>query len=532
MQLADTITWQNTNLLPALVKDYLANNPTIRHLYTHEPRIESIDAAIAARKTYTTDRKMLVEEITAQYSSIVSTDLVKSNIQALGNENTFTVTAAHQPALFLGPLFTLYKIAGTINLCQQLKARHPELNFVPVFWMGSEDHDMEELGNTVVNGTPLAWSVEAKGPVGRLDADLLKAPLEMLNNISANTAALTMLQDCLALSTTIGGFTQRMLSQLFGDYGLVVVNQDNVSFKHRFSVTMLEDIFEQTAAKTLLNTIQFLDQHYKVQVQPRDINIFYLSPGSRERIYFEEVTQTYRVNKLDKHWTAEALREELMAHPERFSPNVVYRPLLQEMVLPNLAFVGGSGELSYWLEYKDLFAHYRVPMPMLVMRNGAVLLPKSAVQKMDKLKITMQDLFVPLEALITRFVKANTINDTSLADEQAQIAAIYATLADKAEAIDPTLKNSVGAEQQKVLSSLANLEAKLLKAEKRKQETAVTQVRHLHAVVFPEGVFQERVANFVPYYSNDFIALLIRTMNPLLQDVKVMVPGDAEMQSG
>ena len=528
MQLATSISWSQTRLLPSLVSDYLANHPAVRHFFTHEPNLASFEAAMAARATFATDRAMLVKELSAQYARLETTPQVKANMEALGEENTFTITAAHQPALFLGPLFTLYKIAGTISLCKQLKAKHPEANFVPVFWMGSEDHDMEELGNTVVNGTPLAWTADAQGPVGRLDAAILQAPLAELKKISANKAALDLLESALAQSPTVGAFTQALLNGLFAEYGLVVVNQDNAAFKQRFAATMLEDIFEQRATNVLAPAVQFLDQHYKAQVQPRDINIFYLSPGSRERIYFDETTATYRVNKLDQQWTADALREELAAHPERFSPNVVYRPLLQEMVLPNLAFVGGAGELSYWLEYKDLFTHFRVPMPVLVMRNGALLLPKSAVQKMEKLKLTVADFFEPIEALIIRYVKANTTVDTSLAVEQAAVSAIFAALADKAEAIDPTLKNSVGAEQQKALAALVNLEAKLLKAEKRKQETAVNQIRNLHGVIFPNGTLQERVANFVPYYSPSFIALLVETLNPFEHDLKVFVPKEAE----
>jgi uncharacterized protein YllA (UPF0747 family) len=180
MQLATSISWSQTRLLPSLVSDYLANHPAVRHFFTHEPNLASFEAAMAARATFATDRAMLVKELSAQYARLETTPQVKANMEALGEENTFTITAAHQPALFLGPLFTLYKIAGTISLCKQLKAKHPEANFVPVFWMGSEDHDMEELGNTVVNGTPLAWTADAQGPVGRLDAAILQAPLAEL----------------------------------------------------------------------------------------------------------------------------------------------------------------------------------------------------------------------------------------------------------------------------------------------------------------------------------------------------------------
>jgi bacillithiol biosynthesis cysteine-adding enzyme BshC len=484
MQLSTTISWQNTRLLPALVSDYLANNDTLRHLYEHVPTLDSLKSAMLARANFATDRAMLVAELNTQYSRLEIAPSVKRNIEVLAEANTFTVTAAHQPALFLGSLFTLYKIAGTINLCRQLKAKYPEANFVPVFWMGSEDHDMDELGNTMVNGTPLAWTAEARGPVGRLAATILQTPLEELKKISANTAVLDLLEKTVAQSATVGEFTQSLLNSLFGVHGLVVVNQDNRAFKQRFAAVMLEDIFEQRAAKILPSTVRFLEQNYKAQVQPRDINIFYLTIGSRERIYWDEATLSYRVNKLDKQWTAEQLRKEMAECPENFSPNVVYRPLLQEMILPNIAFVGGAGELSYWLEYKELFAHFGVPMPMLMMRNGAVLLPKSAVQKMEKLKLSVTDFFEPLEGLITRYVKLNTTADTSLAAEQSAISAIYTALASKAEAIDSTLKSSVGAEQQKVIAALVNLEAKLLKAEKRKQETAVNQIRNLHTVIF------------------------------------------------
>lgn len=515
MQVMNTIPISNTGLLPALVNDYLAANPKVAHLYKYQPNIDSFKQIIADKQRDVTDRVLLADVLQTQYADIETSDFVTQNILSINRENTFTVVAAHQPALFLGPLFTIYKIAATVNLANQLKQQYPEYNFVPVFWMGSEDHDIDELNNTNVNGKKLQWADGASGAVGRLNSDLIQPLIDELKSAAGENDAVKLIEDGVAKHSTIGKFTQYLINALFKHHGLVVIDQDDERLKRRLIEVLIDEAMYSRANEVLADNIQFLEENYKAQATPRDINIFYLGDGYRERIVFDAEKQQYFVNNKALFFTRTELINEISNYPENFSPNVFFRPLYQEILLPNLAFVGGAGELSYWLELKPLFEYYKVNYPALIMRSMAAIVPPSVNNKLDKLGLAVADFFGDIEQLIKDFVVRNTGSSTSLAEQKEKVQLLYDEISAQAEMVDPTLVQSVAAEKQKALTALDNLEGKMIKAEKRKQETAVNQIRSIHGVLFPNGMLQERTENFIPYYTPSFIDECVANLNPL-----------------
>jgi len=280
-----------------------------------------------------------------------------------------------------------------------------------------------------------------------------------------------------------------------------------------------DEVFNSRAESVLKDNLQFLEANYKVQAQPREINFFHLGEGYRERIV--KHGDGYAVNNTDVKFTAEELTTLIKEEPESFSPNVMFRPLYQEMILPNLAFVGGSGELSYWLELKPLFEYYNVNFPALIMRNSATIAGGAVLNKLQKLQMNATDFFGDIEELVKDYVRRNSTADTSLEAERASLEKVFEAIVAKAETVDPTLKQSAAGELQKALNALANLEGKMLKAEKRNQETGVNQLRSVHASLFPEGTLQERRENFMPYYTAEFINTMVETLNPLDGEFKV-----------
>jgi uncharacterized protein YllA (UPF0747 family) len=188
--------------------------------------------------------------------------------------------------------------------------------------------------------------------------------------------------------------------------------------------------------------------------------------------------------------------------------------LYQEVILPNLAFVGGAGELSYWLELKPLFDYHKVNFPMLVMRNSAAIVTAPVQKKLEKLGLQPAGLFGEIEPLINTYIQQSLSEEATLSSQKEQLALLYDAVLAKAEAADVTLKQSAAGEKQKALAALDNLEAKMLKAEKRRQETTVAQIRSVHAALFPENNLQERRENFMPYYSPTFIDDVVAQLNP------------------
>lgn len=516
MTLLQSVDIAETGFLPSLVKDYLAGDEKVKGLYTYYPEIASFKQIIADKQKDNTNRDLLVSVLRAQYAELANHDFVSNNITSLLSDNTFTITAAHQPILFTGPLFSIYKISSAINLANQLKATYTDYNFVPVFWMGSEDHDMEELSNTTVNGTRYQWQ-EGSGPVGRIDSKVITASLAELKAAIGENDAVRIIEEALLKCNTVGKLTQYVINEVFKQHGLVVINQDDVALKQSFIEVIIDEVTYSRAATVLVPTITYLDANYKAQAKPRDINFFYLGSGYRERVIYDADKQQYSINNQNISFTKSELVNEISNYPENFSPNVFFRPLYQEMVLPNLAFVGGAGEISYWLELKPLFEYYKVNYPALIMRSMAAIVQPSANNKLQKLNLQFVDFFKDVELLVNEYIKQNTGSATSLDEQKQQVQQMFDAIALKAEAVDVTLVQSVAAEKQKALTVLDNIASKMLKAEKRKQETSVNQIRSVHTALLPNGSLQERVENFIPFYSPAFIETCVHTLDPLKQ---------------
>lgn len=522
----EEINLVDTGLLPPLVSNYLKGEERLTPLYKYKPALASFGQVIADKKNDTIDRSLLVQVLNEQYANMATTAQVTANINALAEPTTFTVVAAHQPCLFLGPLYNVIKIACAINLTRQLAATYPGYKFVPVFWLGSEDHDIEELNHVTIGGKLYEWKEPVSGAVGRIDSAVMKELLpDLMEQLGAAHPVVGMLQNGLEQFNTFGSFTQYLANELFKEEGLVVLDQDHPKFKRRFTQVITDELLHSRASSLLQHNVAFLEQHYKAQAKPRDINFFYLGEGFRERIIKNE--SGYSINNREIQFSKEEIVSEIAQNPERFSPNVILRPLYQEMLLPNLAFVGGAGELSYWLELKPVMDYYKVNFPMLVMRNSAFIVPANFTGKLQRAELSLLQLMGDTEKLLAQRAKEKAGNDISLAEEKKAVDALFESIVAKAEATDATLKQSALGEKQKALNALETLEGKMLKAEKRKLETFQNQVQALKSTLFPSGNLQERVEGFVAFYEPDFIATLAQQLNPLDFSLKGFVQNPA-----
>jgi bacillithiol biosynthesis cysteine-adding enzyme BshC len=504
-----------------LVADYLKAKPALRHLYNYDLNLDSFAQIMSDKPKEVIDRKLLVSVLNKQYESVNVTAATRRNIDSLAQSNTYTITAAHQPCVLLGPVFNIYKIASTINLTQQLKAKYPDQNFVPVFWMGSEDHDFEELGTTNIYGKKIEWPAQAgeAGAYGRRKLDSFHTVLDEATQILGDSSKdlIDKLRSGLSTFKTFGPYTRFLINELFGEFGLVVIDQDDAALKKQFSPVIADEVKHSSAIKALDDNLKWLTANYSVQATPRGINLFYLSDNSRERII--RTDEGFEVNNTSIRFTAQEMEELVNTKPELFSPNVILRPVYQEMILPNLAFIGGAGELSYWLELKPVFEHHKVNYPALIQRASVTVLSSSIQKKLDKLGLKPEKFFEDIEDTIKCFVKAKLSDEVQLGAEKQQIESLFNNIATKAEVVDPTLKGAVLAEKQKQLNAIEALEGRILKAEKRKQEEAIAQIRAVHQTITPDGNWQERVENFLTFYSKDpnFVREIVSIADPMEQ---------------
>jgi bacillithiol biosynthesis cysteine-adding enzyme BshC len=491
---------------PKLFLDYISKNENLEKFYNQYPDIEGFSKVIEARQFSDSKRKTLINVLEKQYQSIEN----KPNFSLLLEKNTFTVTTGHQLNIFTGPLYVIYKIVTIINLAKRLKAEFPIYNFVPVYWMASEDHDFAEIASFNLFGKTHKWETEQKGAVGRMNPAELQAIFDELPEKPA------LFEEAYLKNTTLSDAVRQYMHQLFGNEGLVCLDADELALKASFSNIIKDDLLNNTANKIVHQTSEELNaMGYHTQISPREINFFYLQNGLRERIVFENAR--FKVLNSELSFSQEEILQILDNQPDKFSPNVVLRPLYQETILPNLAYIGGPSEVPYWLQLKGIFEHYGEQFPLLMPRNFALVVNQASQKRMDKLGITADELFADEVTLRRSFVERNSENSLSLAFEIDDVNEIFERILRKSVAIDQTMKGPVEAEKVKIIASLENLEKRIKKAEERNQETSVTQLLALKQKLFPDGGLQERKENFLNFYLNDnlFITKLLAEFEPL-----------------
>ena len=501
--IASRLSYVQTGYFSRIAADYLSGDEKLSSFYQHVLSIEGMHSSIESRKQFSTNRELLVTELTKQYADITSTDAVKDNIHKLLSPNTFTVCTAHQPNIFTGPLYFIYKILHAAKLCTTLKREIPEYNFVPVYYMGSEDADLDELNNITVQGNKLVWQTKQTGAVGRMkvDDELLKMITVINGQISVLPYGKELVQlfiDCYKRGKTIQQSTFELVNKLFGEFGVVVLIPDNASLKAAFAGVIEKELIEEFSHPLVKETADKLNEHYKVQASGREVNLFYLTDDKRERI--EKISSEFLVHGSELRFGKEEILDELKKYPERFSPNVILRGVFQETILPNIAFIGGGGEVAYWLELKKVFEATGVPFPMLILRNSFLLLNNEQKKKATKLELSAADLFLPETELINRLVRKQSSHILLLNDEIAAMQKLYQQMQLKAEPIDKTLLQHIESLQKKALHKLEELEKKMLRAEKRKYEDEHRQISSLKQALFPNSL-QERAENFCYYYS-------------------------------
>ena len=297
------------------------------------------------------------------------------------------------------------------------------------------------------------------------------------------------------------------INELFADRGLIVLIPDNASFKQVMAPVFMDDLLQQVPSSIVKKTINELEKNYKVQANPREVNLFYLLENSRERIE-KTGEDEWSVIGQEIRFSKESLLKELEEHPERFSPNVILRGLLQETILPNIAFIGGGGELAYWLELKALFNHYKIPYPVLVLRNSFLLVEEKWKHKINNLGIDFHATFSNEEQLLKGIVLRDTSNTLSLKEHVDKLRKVYEEMRSISDQVDHSLDAHVAAIEHKAISVIHALEKKLMRAEKRKFEAEKRQLHAIKSALFPKNNLQERVENFMPYYARHGAAFI------------------------
>lgn len=516
------VSFESTGAFTPFFLDYIRQKESLRPFYNAFPELKNFADQLALKQVFPAgNRKTLVQVLQQQYINVPAAQPVKNNINNLGDNNTFTITTGHQLNIFTGPLYFIYKIITVINTCKKLSVAYPGYRFIPVYWMASEDHDYDEIKSFRLYGKNYTWQTSQQGAVGRFTTHDLKT---LFSEIPGD---IVLFKEAYTRFKKLSDAVRFYINALFGEYGLVVIDGDNRELKKLFSSVITDDLINHSAKNLVDQTNAKLEQGgYKTQVFCREVNLFYLDDGLRSRI--EKTGDRYRVVDTALSFTAAEIEKLIQESPEKFSPNVCLRPLYQEIILPNLAYVGGPAELVYWLQFKGMFDFYKVPFPVLLPRNFALMINHEQFRKFQKTGIELSDLFKEKSALLNHTAIKFASDKIQLNGEKEAIINQFNAIKNHAKSVDKTLEPMVAAETKRAINSLEKIEQKLLRAEKRRQADRLRQVEELKDALFPNGGLQERTDNFLNFYQTDpqFIHKLVKNFNPFDFRFNVLVEND------
>ena len=498
-----TIPFLNIESIPVLIKDFLGKNiPGFEASVFGE---ENIERQFEAKKnSYSSNsRQILFEVLKEQHSVSHLSEKQNFNLSSMGDENTFTVTTGHQLNLFSGPAFFIYKILQTIKLADYLNQKFPQRKTVPVFWMATEDHDFEEINHFKTEHNYYETQGKSGGAVGKIvveDQFFIENFEEEFKDAVFGTELILLLKKAYKKGNTLSQATRILVQELFSEYGLLILDGDDRRLKAEMKSVFKNELLDQRLFQTTKETVTYLSEKYgKVQVNPREINLFYLN-GTRDRIEFAE--DKFNIVDKDLTFTREEILAELENYPEKFSPNALMRPVYQETVLPNLVYIGGNAEIMYWLELKNYFKDIEVPFPVLIPRNSILFLTEKTLHKADKLGLKIEDFFQNFSHVTKEILLEDNQILSLLKKEEIVIENNFEELSALAATTDQTFGNLVQAEKTRQLKSFNRMKKRLLRAEKIKQNEKLTQLEDLFLKVHPGKNWQERSFNFSVFYAD------------------------------
>ncbi len=523
---SNEIPFGETGYFTPIILDYLAQKKELKPFYGHFPNLENFGKQIAKKQFPLGNRLILSAALRRQYAHLSPSLDTIANITALENSNTYTVTTGHQLNLFTGPLYFLVKIIDTIKLARQLADKFPDNYFVPVYWMASEDHDFEEIASFRFRNKKFDWEHLTGGPVGRFDTkgldEVCKKFADELGPGSRADDLHRLFADAYLNHDNLTDATRFLANELFGHYGLVIVDGDDPDLKRIFSPLVSRELETGFSFDAVTRTNEALA--YPAQVHARQINLFYMMDGLRNRIVRDQ--NGFSVVDSDIRFTHEAMMNELSGHPERFSPNVILRPLYQEVILPNLCYIGGGGEIAYWLQLKKMFDIAKIDFPILMVRDSVLMASEKQDRRRRALNLEWSELFLPdtdFQAIVTR---RHSKIQLDFSDLRSALENQFGRLLEVSKQTHPSYLGAIRAQQARQLKGLANLEKRLLRAEKKNLAEIVGRAMALKRELFPGGGLQERQANFAQFYldlGDGLITRLMEELDPLNPGFRIMV---------
>ncbi|MCT4663958.1 MAG: bacillithiol biosynthesis cysteine-adding enzyme BshC [Flavobacteriales bacterium] len=489
------VSYNHFPILSPIIKDLVEENDQLKPFIRDFASVESL-LHYAENRTFSNEQRVrLYEVLKNQNQHINLLPIQQNHIEQLRNSQTFTICTGHQLCFFTGPAYFIYKIASVINLCQQLKSKAPDKNFVPIFWMASEDHDFEEANHFFLKEQKLVWESEETGKIGSFSTENALKLHQILKNLLGKNLneqeLLKWFQEAYSHSN-LSEATRFLVQKIFGSFGILCLDSDDLELKKAIAPFFKKELEEKVSFDAFNKMDLRFPKKYKRQINARVCNLFYLGKSSRERI----IPEKNGFSAGEQFWTTEDFINHIQEHPEKLSPNVLLRPVFQEFVLPNLAYIGGGGEINYWLQLKEVFQAFEIPFPILILRKSVLMISDHLWGKMGKNSIEWKDILLTEEAFINHQAKESYTENAEIHSYQEQQKKALDKLRNTFSQWSPQIESI----EKKIDKEIARLKNRAFKDFKQQKEVDTRLFNKLNKEIFPNNKLQERQLNFSNFY--------------------------------
>lgn len=525
------------NSLPSysdLFLKYIDNFESLSKFYEFDfKKDEDFQKCIELKKeTYIKGKSFFRNEITdilkEQNKKFNSTEKTFENIVLLNDHNTFAVVTGQQIGILSGPYYTILKALNTIQLSDKLKVKFPEYNFVPVFWLEADDHDFPEINNINViskenelknikyfeNGTEQEKYLQ---PVGGIILDEhIKAFKDELqdsyNESDFSEDLFNIINESYKEGSDLISAFALFLNNIIKDKGLILFDPTDTEVKK-----LLQPVFE-TELKTfpgicekVIDTSVELEENFAVQVKPKAINLFYIHEGNRFLIEPRE-DEIFALKHSRQKFTKEEILGLLETNPERFSWNVVTRPICQDYLLPTVAYIGGPSEIAYFGQFRQVYKYFDITMPVIYPRTSVTILENRVKNFMEKYNVSFEELFDEKEVGKKLLNEISDVSaDQIFSDLQEELRGVFYTYEKELTKIDAKQAEGFSKRNTQFLESLEIAKEKFISSQSKQNEVISNQLRKALLFIYPENTLQERILNityFLNKYGPEFIDYL------------------------
>lgn len=520
--------------------DYIYNFDRIKKYYEYDFRSSEdfIKCIELKKQTYMSGKNFsrtdICEILSDQNTKFGSSEKTFFNIQLLNELNTFAVVTGQQLGFLSGPLYTVIKALNTIQLSEKLNKQFPANNFVPVFWLESDDHDFLEINNINIiskenelknimyfeGGTESEKYLKPTGDIildefiGEFNNNLEQS----FNRTDFSDSLFEAVRNSYKINNNVKSAFAGFLNYLLKDKGLIIIDPSDREIKK-----FLKPVFEKELksfpqiCERVINTSVELEEKYAVQVKPKAINLFYIHDGNRYLLEPRE-NEIFALKNSRQKFSKEELLNILESNPERFSWNVITRPICQDYLLPTVAYIGGPSEISYFGQFKDVYKFYNLPMPVIYPRTSVTVIENRIKSFLEKNKLKFEELFAEkdLKSKLLRNI-SEVSADQIFSDLKDELTGVFYTYEKELSRIDLNQTESFGKRNKQFLESLESAKEKFINSQTKQNDVLSNQLRKVLMNIYPDNVLQERVLNityFLNKYGNEFI-------NRLMTEIKI-----------